>query len=884
MKSIATAAAVAAAIALTASPSGAQERGIVERVLLPVPSALPTCFARADEGGGSLSNIIIGQKNGQITYLPYNPTSGSITAVSRELDAEAPVDAVASLGALPQLGDQGIPAMAASQGSRVAVYSFRTSSEVASVELTRPVGRYRLHPLTDGRSFFACDSSSVWSLSLAYGSTGWELVAAELLRDDGGICATPSGDRMAVLTGRSVVLLETSGERSTFELPPEAPAASECESFAAGRSWAAAGWNRDDEHGLTILTTAGEGPAATTVPAPDTLLVVSAISDSVIVAGGSVSLCEGVTVGWLLALTPDGDELGSSDHPVPVAAITGMDEYVVAHGANSNFSVYTPDMRPMWDHASMVDLLALLPGDFDGDGSEDVAALGTYTHRQLRTRIDTLRIRLRRPDILEGAALTRLDGGREIYVLEEGHGQLFLSRRGELHATVSTMTEAARRDLMLGRSERALDAAVRARAAAAALGHRDDVRELTKLVASATSLPRRTGWTGALAAAFLLLGVMVARGTPGGSDGRTGGLAALLLAAGGAVWATAGLTVVSPALLAGGVIPGVAVVARRKRRASAYARLSPGSPIEELITNVMEFIHAEGDEFRKDGERPSDYARKNITSLVNLAGALAESEGDGERTTALRERLELRASDFEKDVVPRARLLCRLGSETDFMVSELSQMDSAAGALMTSVRAVIHAGEIRERRSAADAAEAARERLVSAADSVWDAIKNNPGCSLTSVLGDITGSKRAALEGLGIEMVERVDVAEAHDAVRMWHHELRGVIENLVTNASKAMRDSETRRLTIAAESDGSMCVVTVSDTGRGMTFEEAERAFVERANEERGGFGGLPRSRRLVSRYGGSLSILESTPGAGTAMRLEIPHWLPNASDPRAD
>lgn len=868
------------AVLFAVSGAAAQERGIVERVLLPVPSALPTCFARADEAASTLSNIIIGQENGQITYLPYNPTNGSITAVNRSLAVEAPVDAITSLGAVPQLGDQGIPAMATSQGGRVAVYSFRTSSEVAWVELPSPAGQYRLHPLSGGRSFFACDSVSVWYLSLSYGSAGWELGASELLRDTAGIRTAPSGERMAVLSGREFLMVEASGERRAVELPPEAPDASICESLAAGKRWAAAGWNREGAGGVTLFNLSSDAAGvARTVAMPGTLHVVAAVGDSVIVAGGSVPLCEGITVGWLVALTPEGAELGASDHPVPVAAITGMDEYVVAHGEGSNLSVYTPDMQPLWDHASIVDLVALLPGDFDGDGSEDVAALGTYTHRQPRSRIDTLRTRLRRPDILEGARLTTNNKGTEIYVLEEGHGQLFLSRRGELHETVSTMTDVARRRLALGRSGDALDAAMRARAAAAALGHRDDVRQLTGLVAASISLPRRTGWTAAWAVLFIVAGIIVTRGIESRPGGRTGAMTAGLLGAGGAAWWTIGLTLASPALILGGAVPAFAMANRRRRRATAYARLSPGSPLEELITNVMEFIHGEGDEFRGSEQRPSDYARKNITNLVNLARAYVDSRGDAERSRALRDRLEDRASSFESDVAPRARLLARLGDETEFMRTELRAMDAAAADLLRSVRSVESAGED-EATEAARRAERSRERLVESADAVWSAIKENPGCSLTSVLNGIVESKREALASLGIELRESTDVDPGKDAVRMWHHELRGVIENLVTNASKAMSDADERNLLLEATSDGLSCTVSVRDTGRGMSPEEAELAFIERDEEERGGFGGLPRSRRLLARYGGSISVEESAPGLGTTMTITVPHWRPNVSE----
>ena len=65
---------------------------------------------------------------------------------------------------------------------------------------------------------------------------------------------------------------------------------------------------------------------------------------------------------------------------------------------------------------------------------------------------------------------------------------------------------------------------------------------------------------------------------------------------------------------------------------------------------------------------------------------------------------------------------------------------------------------------------------------------------------------------------------------------------------------------------------MTVADTGRGMSAEEAGRIFNDFYTTKEGGTGlGLSIVRRLVMDLNGTISV-DSAPGSGTRVIIEIP------------
>ncbi|MEO8032665.1 MAG: ATP-binding protein [Gemmatimonadota bacterium] len=117
---------------------------------------------------------------------------------------------------------------------------------------------------------------------------------------------------------------------------------------------------------------------------------------------------------------------------------------------------------------------------------------------------------------------------------------------------------------------------------------------------------------------------------------------------------------------------------------------------------------------------------------------------------------------------------------------------------------------------------------------------------------------------------------------------LRRILENLIGNAvesletksrveSRESRDtlgsvSVSTELNLSSGEHPATVRVTVADTGKGMTKAELDRAFDDFYTTKETGTGlGLSIVRRLIMDLGGSLRV-ETEPGKGTTMRVELP------------
>jgi signal transduction histidine kinase len=100
---------------------------------------------------------------------------------------------------------------------------------------------------------------------------------------------------------------------------------------------------------------------------------------------------------------------------------------------------------------------------------------------------------------------------------------------------------------------------------------------------------------------------------------------------------------------------------------------------------------------------------------------------------------------------------------------------------------------------------------------------------------------------------------------------LRRVIENLVSNAVDSL-DGKTGTVTVTTAQGKGVVRLAVSDTGRGMSKAELERAFSDFYTTKQGGTGlGLSIVRRLVLDSNGSLKV-ETEPGQGSTFIVELP------------
>ena len=182
--------------------------------------------------------------------------------------------------------------------------------------------------------------------------------------------------------------------------------------------------------------------------------------------------------------------------------------------------------------------------------------------------------------------------------------------------------------------------------------------------------------------------------------------------------------------------------------------------------------------------------------------------------------------------------------------------------------------------------EAAGQHLLSLINDVLDLAGLEAG-DLRVAVADV--DLRALLaETLPLLEPLRVEHGVAIDCdtppLRVWSDatRLRQVLINLIGNAIKYNRPQG--RVSVHAHADGGLAVLTVADTGRGMSdaqlrhlYEPFNRLGVEREGIEGTGIG-LTIVKALVGRLGGSIQV-HSTPGEGTTFTLRLPLSLAGAA-----
>jgi signal transduction histidine kinase len=147
---------------------------------------------------------------------------------------------------------------------------------------------------------------------------------------------------------------------------------------------------------------------------------------------------------------------------------------------------------------------------------------------------------------------------------------------------------------------------------------------------------------------------------------------------------------------------------------------------------------------------------------------------------------------------------------------------------------------------------------------------NRRACDLNGLITDVV---RAAE---GHEHVELGTDLSDLPAVHGDPLALRRIFENLIANAVESLQ-SQPGRITVSTvvvrrDGEPPAVRVTVGDTGRGMSADEARRIFDDFYTTKEGGTGlGLSIVRRLVMDLHGTIGV-DSAPGRGTRITVDIP------------
>ncbi|MBI2939525.1 MAG: response regulator, partial [Chloroflexi bacterium] len=165
--------------------------------------------------------------------------------------------------------------------------------------------------------------------------------------------------------------------------------------------------------------------------------------------------------------------------------------------------------------------------------------------------------------------------------------------------------------------------------------------------------------------------------------------------------------------------------------------------------------------------------------------------------------------------------------------------------------------------------------------------------SLPRIVDEATASVGTLFEQEGLSLT--VNLSPELPLLHADPTRVRQVLINLLTNA---LRYTDTGGVAIGAERDGGEVVVSVTDTGVGISSADLPRVFHEfqqfGSGRRRGRSGlGLTVSKRFVEMHGGSMWVT-STPGKGSTFSFSLPvsegvvatatgrNWRLPADDPR--
>jgi signal transduction histidine kinase len=152
---------------------------------------------------------------------------------------------------------------------------------------------------------------------------------------------------------------------------------------------------------------------------------------------------------------------------------------------------------------------------------------------------------------------------------------------------------------------------------------------------------------------------------------------------------------------------------------------------------------------------------------------------------------------------------------------------------------------------------------------------------LRGLLAEAAASQARRAEELKV----RLELGEVQELPPVWidRVQIAVVLRNLVANAIEAASDAAgsgdgAPAVVVSAELDGDAVLVSVVDTGRGLSAERARAVFDATSSSKPGGMGiGLSISRAIIEAHGGRLW---SEPGAGGTFRFTLPAGPGEAHD----
>jgi len=142
--------------------------------------------------------------------------------------------------------------------------------------------------------------------------------------------------------------------------------------------------------------------------------------------------------------------------------------------------------------------------------------------------------------------------------------------------------------------------------------------------------------------------------------------------------------------------------------------------------------------------------------------------------------------------------------------------------------------------------------------------------ALNKVLTNLSDLVEKSIDNSNIPAIVSVEKSLVPLSFEVDQYRIRRVVDNLVKNAVEAMPDGGT--LTLKVEAVDGMALLTVRDSGRGITEEVGKNLFTPFYTTKSSGTGlGLAICRQIVEAHGGRITF-ESIGGEGTTFTVALP------------
>ena len=139
---------------------------------------------------------------------------------------------------------------------------------------------------------------------------------------------------------------------------------------------------------------------------------------------------------------------------------------------------------------------------------------------------------------------------------------------------------------------------------------------------------------------------------------------------------------------------------------------------------------------------------------------------------------------------------------------------------------------------------------------------------LNGVARDVTQLLSTEITAHSVET--KLDLADSPVSGMLDEPSIRATTLNLVLNAVQAMPAGG--HLTISTRTDGDKLLLSINDTGSGMTPDQIKQIFEPFSTTKSRGLGlGMPYAQKIIQQHGGQI-VVESQPGKGTEVRIELP------------